>query len=234
MPPANLDDSFKPEKTADAGRASRGRSRSRSRKDGFEDNSASPGSSNVVEDSTSSSSSAIDPSGQERGKAPKRPSPGSDAFNLVPVTESGVVPGTYESVATPLRDKLTGEPTGALTLFAWENLGDSLLKIRGRAGWDVVEGCTPDVDALYAPQTITTTSINSSNGNISKLVAGQINSKVLSKDKFRANSAAAFTCTGFDGLFVAFNDGRDAYQPNTDTLLFLQGYKLDGGAVVVN
>ena len=231
MPPTSTDDTIQPGKSAATGRANRGRGRGRN--DGLDDSAVSPGASGS-DDSTGSSTARVDDSAKGRGKGPKRPRPGTDEFNVVPVTESTVVPGTYESVATSLRDKLTGEPTGSSTLFVWENLGDSLLKIRGRSGWDVVEGCTPGVDALYAPQTITTTSIPSSNGNISKLVAGQINAKVLSNSQFLANSAAAFTCTGYDGLFVAFNDGRDGYQANSDTLLFLQGYNLAAGAVVVN
>ena len=61
-----------------------------------------------------------------------------------------------------------------------------------------------------------------------------MNATVLNKSNFLANSAAAFTCTGISGLFVAFNDARDGYQQNSDTLLLLQGYSLESGPLVVN
>ena len=196
------------------------------------------------DDSTDDSSSALDRphKGQGGGKDDKRRTPGADSFNVVDATE--VPPGNtglYEGLATPLRDKLTGLFNGAKvrTTYTWRNLGDSLLSSRGRASFDVVENFTVsktpgESDELVAPLSITTTSIDASNGKIKKLVAGQINAKALAPARFTANSAAAFTCKGFDGLFVAFNDARDGYQQNSDTLVFLKGYDIASGPLVVN
>jgi hypothetical protein len=175
--------------------------------------------------------------GNSKGSSSSNSTPSAsvgDDFNVVPLTPSTAVPGTFEAIATPLRDKLTGETTGISTLFLWENLRDSLLKGAGGGPlWDVVDGYTSGVDILYAPQNITTTSIDRASGSISKLNAGQINAKALGGKSFQANSAAAFTCKGYDGTFVVFNDGLKGYQQNSDTLIFLQGFNLASGPLTV-
>lgn len=194
-----------------------------------------PGSSKnaAADDSSSRGRGRSRGRGQGSSSAAKPPAV-SDDFNLVPLTPSTVVPGTFEAIATAQRDKLTGEASGISTLFLWEQLGDSLLKGSGnRRLWDVVQGYTSGIDILYAPQTITTTAIGQSSGNISKLNAGQINAKALGGKSFLANSAAAFTCKGYAGTFVAFNDGQDGYQQNSDSLLFLEGFALASGPITV-
>ena len=199
--------------------------------------------SSSASDSTDNSSRAMGKSSNDKGHGSddKRSSKGAESFNVVNATE--IPPGgtgVFESLATAQRDKLTGLFNGSKvkTTYTWLNLGDSLLKVRGRAGYDIVENFTVNnpegSDELLAPQSITATAITTSNGNISKLVAGKITAKVLSADKFVANSAAAFTCDGFEGLFVVFNDRRDGYQHNSDTLIFLQNYNLASGPLVVN
>ena len=241
-----VDDSVTSSRSGSRGR-SRGRGGSQGRgrgRDNLASNSSVSGStSDSIDDSTDDSSRAMGKSSSAKGRGSddKRSSKGAESFNVVNATE--IPPGgtgVFESLATAQRDKLTGLFNGVKvkTTYTWLNLGDSLLKVRGRAGYDIVENFTVNnpegSDDLFAPQTITTTSIATSNGNISKLAAGQINARVLSANKFVANSAAAFTCTGFEGLFVAFNDGRDGYQPNSDTLLFIQGYNLASGPLTVN
>lgn len=164
--------------------------------------------------------------GKDKGQQPS--SPENETLNPVAATPSlDGVATVNEMIATPLRDLLTGIPeAGIATNFVWLNLRDSLLKgRRGSALWDEVVDFKPsDGDELYAPENITTESITASSGNISKLVAGQINAKALKGKAFLANSAAAFTCDGFDGLFVVFNDSLAGYQPNSDSLLFLKGF----------
>ena len=194
-----------------------------------------------ADDSTNDSSRTAGQSSSGKGSGKEDKHPGVESFNVVNATE--IPPGgtgAFESLATAQRDKLTGLFNGAKvkTTYTWLNLGDSLLKDHGHAGYDIVENFTVNnpegSDELLAPQSITATAITTSNGNISKLVAGKITAKVLSADKFVANSAAAFTCDGFEGLFVVFNDRRDGYQHNSDTLIFLQNYNLASGPLVVN
>ena len=190
----------------------------------------------IADSSSESSRPAGDANNKGRGRSNRRPTGGSDGFNLINSTE--IAPsgsGNYEAVATTQPDKLTGLFGGGpvKTAYTWLSLGDSLLKVRGRAAYDIVDQFKSG-DVLVAPASITTTSITASNGTINKPVAGQINAKVLNKTTFLANSAAAFTCTGLDGLFVAFNDARPGYQQNSDTLLFLANYAITSGPVVVN
>ena len=203
------------------------------------ESSASNNSSNPRHASTSMGKSSLN---KGRGKASQRSGLGTDSLNVVNATEiTSVGTGLYEGLATTQPDKLTGLFNNAKvkTTYTWANLTDSLLTVHGRPGYDIVENFTTSnaeggSDELRAPQTITTDSITFSNGNIRKLNAGQINAKVLTKTNFLANSAAAFTCSGFDGMFVAFNDARDGYQQKTDTLLFLQGYNINSGPLVVS
>lgn len=215
-PTTDLDALVKPGKALATGRSS---SRSRTPEDGSVGASAST---NDCDEDCSKSSSPISASATKgSSKEAKRPSRDS-VFNTVTPTDKG---DFLECIATSQRDELTGTSDTKPTTFVWGKLGDSRLKIRGRAGWDVVENFTLSSDTLNAPDSITKTSIASSNGTIRKLVAGQINAKVLSQDKFLANQAAAFECKDFNGLFVAFNDGRAGYQATSDTLLFLKDLK---------
>jgi hypothetical protein len=245
--PSNSGMNDSPSKDDTPKASARQANRDRGRKDERDDSAVGSGpSSSNEDDSTTTTPTSRDDSvkgrGKGRGKDDTKPTPGAETFNVVGSTE--IPPGgtgVYEALATAQRDKLTGLLNGekVRTTYTWLNLGDSLLKVRGLAGYDIVENFTINntdgsSDDLFAPQSITTTSIDTSNGNIRKLVAGQITAKVLSKANFLANSAAAFTCTGFDGLFVAFNDGRDGYQQNSDALVFLQGYNIASGPLMVN
>ena len=179
--------------------------------------------------------------GHGRGKGKdKPPSTPTTDFNVVPATPSlDGVATVQEMIATPLRDLLTGIPqAGISTNFVWLNLSDSRLKgRRGAALWDqVVDFKGSEGDELYAPESITTESISASSGHISKLVPGQINAKALKGKAFLADSAAAFTCDGYDGLFVVFNDPRAGYQAESDSLLFLKDFRFSASepAIAVN
>jgi len=167
--------------------------------------------------------------GRSKGKGKQPSSTETQTLNTVAATDSlDGVATVKEMIATPVRDLLTGiSDAGIATNFVWQNLGDSLLKGRGNSVlWDEVVDFKPsEGDELYAPENITTENISAPSGNISKLVAGQINAKGLKGKSFLANSAAAFTCDGFNGLFVVFNDARAGYQPNSDSLLFLKDFR---------
>ena len=162
---------------------------------------------------------------QGRGRGKGSDARASESGSGSPVANTSRGDGSFEALATPLRDLLTGEPGDVGTFFTWTNLTDSLLKGAGRTVlWDRVVDFTSVVDGLDAPANVTTTEITALSGSVAKLVPGQIHSKGVGASNFAPNTAAAFTCKGFDGVFVVFNDAVTGYQPSSDSLIHLAGY----------
>ena len=160
---------------------------------------------------------------RDKGLDSSKGSKGGDDFNVVINTPRG--DGSFDALATPARDRLTGQPGDVGTFFTWTNLTDSLLKGSRRSVLiDEVRDFTSLVDGLDAPLNVTTQEILNPGGRINKLNAGQINAKGVGGESFAANTAAAFTCKGYSGVFVVFNDARAGYQQNSDSLIQLVGY----------
>lgn len=166
-------------------------------------------------------------------------SPLSDFNEVTPtfVEGDGATSGYWSATATAQRDRLTGQAAGSTepTLFRWQSLRDSRLKGRKKAPmWDVVQNFNPVRDRLDAPDSVSGTTITDSSGAIRRLRPGQINAKALGAEAFAANTAAAFTCQGYDGIFVVANNGVAGYQHRKDALMFLEGVSLeDGGAITI-
>ena len=162
---------------------------------------------------------------RSRGRGSDDGGAGSSISGLNVVINTSRGDGSFEALATPLRDQLTGQPGNVGTFFTWANLTDSLLKGAGRSVlWDQVVDFTSVIDGLDAPANVTTTEITSLSGSISKLAPGLINAKGVGGANFAPNTAAAFTCKGYDGVFVVFNDGVAGYQQTSDSLVHLAGY----------
>ncbi|MCP9902493.1 peptidoglycan DD-metalloendopeptidase family protein [Cyanobium sp. Cruz CV11-17] len=117
-------------------------------------------------------------------------------------------------------DVLTGGGSADSDLFAYNTLSESLLGTGN--SFDIITDFN-NKDRLLAPLSVETDRLVGSIGNIASLSASTI-ATLLNSTTFAANSVAAFTATGRTGTFIAMNDSRDGYQPESDAVLFLQNY----------
>ena len=135
------------------------------------------------------------------------------------------------TVATAQRDLLRAATGTPKSQFQWKQLSDSLLSGRGGSQrWDVVTGFDSRVHTLRAPQSVNKTTIRTASGHVNQLTPALINTKGLGGTALKANSAGAFTCAGYNGTFVVFNDTRPGYQPNSDSLIFLDNFHVNLGS----
>lgn len=138
------------------------------------------------------------------------------------------------AAATPKRDLFTARDAVLSSQFQWKRLSDSLLvDQRGVEQWDVVTGFQSQSHRLKAPSSVISTRIPGITGQIAQLTPAQIASRGVGGMSFKANSAAAFTCKGYRGTFVVFNDGRDGYQALSDSVIFLAGHQFNGAAISI-
>jgi hypothetical protein len=117
-------------------------------------------------------------------------------------------------------DVLTGGGTSDSDLFAYNSLDESLLGTGN--SFDLITDFN-NRDKILAPLSVETDRLVSPIGNITALSASTVTS-LLSTVSFPANSVAAFTASARVGTFIAMNDGRDGFQAESDTILFLQNY----------
>lgn len=137
------------------------------------------------------------------------------------------------AIASIQRNLLSASPTAQKGLFQWKALSDSLMYgRRGLMRWDVVTGFDSQRHALLAPRSVNKTIIKATSGRINQLNPEQVNGKGVGGALLKANSAAAFTCQGFDGTFVVFNDARPGYQANSDALIFLENHQFNLGTTI--
>ena len=117
------------------------------------------------------------------------------------------------------KDTLTSGGSTDSDTFVYNSLSESLLD-----GFDVITDFK-SIDRIIAPFLPATATLESSLGNTTSLIPSAIET-VLTTLKFAANSAAAFTATGHTGTFIAFNDSRDGFQSDSDSLILLQNFTL--------
>jgi hypothetical protein len=120
------------------------------------------------------------------------------------------------------KDILTGGGSIDSDTFAFYALNESLL-----SGFDTITDFSSR-DHIIGPDSLETSTLFTSLGNASSVTASSIAS-VLSAPTFAANSAAAFTATGYLGTFIALNDARSGFQSESDSIIFLQGFNLRSG-----
>jgi alpha-tubulin suppressor-like RCC1 family protein len=128
-------------------------------------------------------------------------------------------------ISTADRDDLTG--TTAADTFLLPQLDWSLLGAAGNPTYDTVTGYQ-STDRLQLLGRTFKTRLTSSAGVATSLGPADIANTLT--PNWADNSARAFTVTGLSGTFVALNDAQVGYQPDSDAILFLQGYN----ASVVN
>jgi Ca2+-binding RTX toxin-like protein len=121
------------------------------------------------------------------------------------------------------KDSLTGGVD--FDTFTFTALNHSLL-----ASFDVITDYSSG-EQIDAPSTITAATLTSSAGNATSL-SGTAISSILTSGVFSANSVRAFTVTGNDGIYIAFNNGTAGFNAATDSIIYLQGYSL--GSVVIS
>jgi len=158
----------------------------------------------------------------------------SPRLHSVALRRSAKAGGRSTAVATTQRDLLTAADPTQPCLFQWTRLNDSVLYgPRGSQRWDVITGFNGSTQALRAPRTVRTTAIQAASGSITQLTPEQIHTQGLGGSAFKANTAAAFTCAGYSGTFVVFNDNRPGYQANSDSLIFLADHQFSASAITL-
>jgi Ca2+-binding RTX toxin-like protein len=119
-------------------------------------------------------------------------------------------------------DTLTGGGLADSDIFAYNFLNESLL---GSASmYDQIADFNSN-DRIAAPLAVGKARLTTSRGNVSSLTDASIAS-LLPSSTLAANSAAAFTATGFVGTFLVLNDGSSGFQANTDSIIFLRNYTI--------
>jgi hypothetical protein len=124
-------------------------------------------------------------------------------------------------ISTADRDDLTA--TTAADTFLLPQLDWSLLGAAGNPTFDTVTGYQ-STDSLQLLGRTFKTILTSSAGVATSLAPTEI-ANILTPS-WAVNSARAFTVTGLPGTFMALNDAQVGYQPDSDAILFLQGYNV--------
>jgi hypothetical protein len=122
-------------------------------------------------------------------------------------------------ISTDQKDTLTG--TTGTDIFLLPQLSWSLLGEANDPTYDTIIGFQSR-DRIQLSGITFKTRLTSSAGNASSLTKDNIDTVLTSS--WDANTARAFTVTGFQGTFVALNDAQTGYQAETDAILFLSGY----------
>jgi len=119
------------------------------------------------------------------------------------------------------KDVLIGGGISDSDIFAYNSLTESLL-----GGFDIITDYN-NRDRIQAPTAVSEEAVilTSSRGITSDLTSAAIAS-VLTESNFVANNVAAFTVTGWQGTFIAMNDGRAGFQADSDAISHLQNYAI--------
>jgi hypothetical protein len=120
-------------------------------------------------------------------------------------------------------DVVTG--TAANETFAWGNLSETSL-----ASYDTIVGYSSRDQIEVASRQYGAT-LNRSAGQLEALTEANLIA-LLDQSALPAAAAAAFTVSGLNGTFVAFNDQRPSFQADTDGLVFLKGYAIGAANTV--
>ena len=135
-------------------------------------------------------------------------------------THHGGLPHTRIETTRRKRDILTGKE-GFSNKFVYTKANPSLL-----ANYDIITNLksTDTIESPYVPsgnalKIDSTATIYSVPRLTRKAIAA-----ALSKSVFKKDGAVAFTVPKYEGTFVAFNDGRDGFQSQTDSVVYLKGF----------
>jgi hypothetical protein len=137
-------------------------------------------------------------------------------------THHGGLPHTRIETTRRKRDILTGIE-GFSNKFVYTKGNPSLL-----AHYDIITNLksTDTIESPYVPsgnalKIDSTASIYSVPKLTTKAIAA-----ALSKSVFKKDGAVAFTVPNYEGTFVAFNDSRDGFQRQTDSVVYLKGFTI--------
>ena len=137
-------------------------------------------------------------------------------------THHGGLPHTRIETTRRKRDILTGIE-GFSNKFVYTKGNPSLLAhydiITNLKSTDTIE--SPYVSSGNALKIDSTASIYSVPKLTTKAIAA-----ALSKSVFKKDGAVAFTVPNYEGTFVAFNDSRDGFQRQTDSVVYLKGFTI--------
>jgi hypothetical protein len=122
-------------------------------------------------------------------------------------------------ISTAQKDTLTG--TSGPDIFFLPQLSWSLLGTPANPAYDTIIGFQP-TDKLQLSGRLFNARLTSSAGVANSLAEADIANTLT--PSWAANTARAFTTNGFSGMFVALNDSRAGFQPESDAILLLQGY----------
>ena len=126
-------------------------------------------------------------------------------------------------------DLLSGGADG--DVFVWSRLQHSLLGSPGAYRFDTVTDYRSG-DRLDAVFDGATGSIQSSLAHIGQLSAAAI-AGALTTRSFTSYAARAFTASGWNGTFVAFNDGNAGFDATQDSIIFLSNYNFATAATAI-
>ena len=119
-------------------------------------------------------------------------------------------------------DTLTGGGTADTDVFAYNSLSESLLGTGN--SFDLITDFN-NRDFTLVPLSVETDRLSSTIGSVNSLTSASIE-VLLTATSFASNAVAAFTVAGQLGTYIAMNDGRDGFQADSDTIVFLPNYAI--------
>jgi len=122
-------------------------------------------------------------------------------------------------------DILTGGPD--TDVFVYTSLADS--QLGSGQSFDTITDFS-SLDRIFAPMSISQTTLTTAVGEVTSLTASAI-SAVLTNAAFGPGSVAAFSYVAAPnglifGTFIAFNDSRAGFQADSDSLVYLENYRI--------
>ncbi|MEB3317859.1 MAG: bluetail domain-containing putative surface protein [Cyanobacteriota bacterium] len=124
-------------------------------------------------------------------------------------------------------DILIGGGAKDSDVFAYTSLSESLI-YGGKKSTTINHDTIQDFnsrDRILAPLAVETTRLTTIVGSASALTPTAI-AQLLTPNTFAANAVAAFSSRGPSGSFIAMNDARAGFQPDSDAILFLADYRI--------
>ncbi|MBD2221137.1 hypothetical protein H6G33_29620, partial [Calothrix sp. FACHB-1219] len=115
------------------------------------------------------------------------------------------------------KDTLTGG--AGIDTFTYNGLGDSVL-----GNVDVITDYTTG-EKIDVPSAIAATTLSFSIGNVTNLTSTAMSS-LFTSNGVAANSAVAFTVSGFSGTFIALNNGTSSFNSAADSIIQLENYNI--------